>query len=704
MSASNVLTVISPDDGKRFRLNIKGDIGRLTIGRLKQCLAAADACSIPAAEQVIKLSGTPLVRDEEECAAYGIVDGTTLTLEHRANVDPTTNHAASFLSPHRQALEYQTLRHQEEILGDEGAGCDSTLQEKIDRLQDQVEAAARKKALLEREKDKAERDLAAVRKQEEFVEKEKLRLTQLRQREAQRAARRAADLAARRELLKAEEEATRAVTLRKIDNERRRALLEQQRANYLAEKERLEKAREEYERRAKEREVNIRAKEIEIEQQVLAADRDRRELELNRLVSHQNRLLYYDRVGRSPPPELMHKGLKRGGWPGEDSSDLSPAALENKDVAWGNPKNINAHAPTQQSQVNARQLYMQGDAREPSGLVKSEDNVNADGHLDHAVQDEPPPKREANNAMKQTPPGKDNGALDRNVKRYDARENAIENLICMGCELGLETALKFDENNTCVISVDGQYTLLVTFDAITERLYMYSTLLATIPSDPDVRLRVYEFLMEGALLGREMCGGGVGASIKNDFILLSTSIYLPTSLPTTLSVLTPQFVISLNKWREKLGALLKDVELQLVTGPSKNGHSTVENASDLESRGKPQEHLLRHSTASPCSSGSFNAESGSGVPVIGVEATDSVMINGVPSHYGDGVLVVDVTGPAALAGIEKQDFIRKVNHKRVESLEQFQHEVSRLTAGTVVPFLVERSGVLQIFSVRVGSA
>ncbi|RNF01003.1 hypothetical protein TraAM80_07277 [Trypanosoma rangeli] len=700
----NVLTVISPDDGKRFRLNIKGDIGRVTIGRLKQCLATATSCSVPAADQVIKLSGTPLARDEEVCAAYGIVNGSTLTLEHRANVDPTTNHTASFLSPHRQALEYQTIRQQEEIVGDEVTRYDNTLLGKIDRLQDQVEAAERKKEKLQREKEKAERELETVRKQEEFAEKEKQRLTQLRQSEVQRAARRAADLATRRELLKAEEEATRVVTQRKLDNERRRALLEQQRAMYTAERERLEKERKEYERRAKEREVNIRAKEIEIEQQVLAAERDKREVELNRLVSHQNRLLYYDRVGRPPPLELMHAGLKRAGWSGVDLSDLPSAALNSKDVVWGKPYDVNDNAPTQQCQSNLKQTQEQSETRHSPGLIKSEDNDHASNHLDDTVQDESSLTRDASNVIKNMLPCKNNSVLNHGIKLYDAWKNAVDNLVCMGRDFGLENVLKFDENNTCVISVDGQYTLLVTFDATTERLYMYSTLLATIPPDPGVRLRVYEFLMEGALLGREMCGGGVGASVKNDFILLSTSIYLPMSLPTTLSALAPQFVMSLNKWREKLAELLKDVDVQPVTSLGKNGPSTAENASELESRRKPQQHLPRHTTASPRGSGTLSTKNGSGGSVIGVKATDSVTINGVSSRYSDGVLVVDVTGPAALAGIEKKDVIKQVNHKPVTSLQQFQREVSRLPPGVMVPFVVERSGALQSFSVRVGAA
>jgi cytoplasmic iron level regulating protein YaaA (DUF328/UPF0246 family) len=63
-----------------------------------------------------------------------------------------------------------------------------------------------------------------------------------------------------------------------------------------------------------------------------------------------------------------------------------------------------------------------------------------------------------------------------------------------------------------------------------------------VPRSPDTKLRLYEFLLEGALLGRDMCGGGVGLSLKNDFVLMSTSIFLPLAAPTALKAITPRFV------------------------------------------------------------------------------------------------------------------------------------------------------------------
>ncbi|ORC85410.1 uncharacterized protein TM35_000351540 [Trypanosoma theileri] len=707
MSGNNTLTVINPDDGKRYRLNIKGEVGRLTIGRLKQCLAAASSCPIPAADQIIKFNSTPLNHDDEACAAYGITNGSTLTVEHRHNVDPSTNHTASFNSPRRRALEYQTIQQQEVGLSRDTVACDDTLQRKINDLQDQLHSAERKKRELEREKEMTERELNRVREKEELAEKEKQRLAELQQLEARRAAQRASDLAARREQLRVEEEAAREVALQKLDNERRRALLEQQRAEYEAEKKRLEKEREAYEQRAKEREVNIRAREIEIEQQLLSAERDRKELALQRLVSQKNRLLYYDRMGMPPPPELQQAASMME-WNNSQPPSIQAAQFENQNHNINGhilPLGLNVSGSMQSSTLQQQQQQQQYQGKEkerphnnrsdqyPNGFLGSEYKSPLCGSVENSG------KRESfvtDNAMKVT--GNDNSVLPQDVGLYDARENAIQNMLYMSQDLGLEKPLEFDDNNTCVLSVDGQYTLLVTFDTTTERLFLYSTLLTAIPRDPNVRLSVYEFLMEGALLGREMCGGGVGASLKNDFILLSTSIYLPTSHPTTLRTIIPLFVLSLQKWREKLQQLLDDVHAE---------NKTV-NANDSDVKRRLKEQSTDRSinmTATPVSAQNHNivgaGHSGS-KPFIGIEATDSVVVNGVSSKYEDGVLVISVTGPAAHAGIKPHDFITRINGKPVTSLRQFQHEVSNLVGGAVVPFVVDRAGHKLVVSTKVG--
>ena len=51
-------------------------------------------------------------------------------------------------------------------------------------------------------------------------------------------------------------------------------------------------------------------------------------------------------------------------------------------------------------------------------------------------------------------------------------ENAKENLKEFGKELGLE-GLEFDENNTCILGIDDQFSLHLTYEPNSKRLYLY---------------------------------------------------------------------------------------------------------------------------------------------------------------------------------------------------------------------------------------
>ena len=152
----------------------------------------------------------------------------------------------------------------------------------------------------------------------------------------------------------------------------------------------------------------------------------------------------------------------------------------------------------------------------------------------------------------------------RSVKESSSYQLALANLEQLADVL--EISLFFDHNYTCVIALEsdrkeeyrGKYSgstksqqvnVLITFDPETHRLHVYGTLLTYFPEDPAVRLALYERLLDGALLGKDMCGGGVGLSAKNELLLLHTSLDMRTSTSSGLTVLLPEFVESLKKWR-----------------------------------------------------------------------------------------------------------------------------------------------------------
>jgi hypothetical protein len=128
-------------------------------------------------------------------------------------------------------------------------------------------------------------------------------------------------------------------------------------------------------------------------------------------------------------------------------------------------------------------------------------------------------------------------------------ENAQENLADFAKELGLQD-LKFDENNTCILGIDDEYSLHLTYEPNSKRLYLYSPLLDGLPKDDKLRLKLYEKLLEGALLGGQMAGGGVGVAVNEELILVHSTLDMEHAVPAALRTYAPVFVEMVEKWRK----------------------------------------------------------------------------------------------------------------------------------------------------------
>lgn len=127
-------------------------------------------------------------------------------------------------------------------------------------------------------------------------------------------------------------------------------------------------------------------------------------------------------------------------------------------------------------------------------------------------------------------------------------ENAKENLKEFGKELNLE--LQFDENNTCILGIDDEFSLHVTYEPNSDRLYLYSPLLDGLPRDDKSKLRLYERLLEGSMLGGQMAGGGVGVAVKEELILVHCTIDMAHAIPSALRSFAAIFVEMVEKWRK----------------------------------------------------------------------------------------------------------------------------------------------------------
>ncbi len=128
-------------------------------------------------------------------------------------------------------------------------------------------------------------------------------------------------------------------------------------------------------------------------------------------------------------------------------------------------------------------------------------------------------------------------------------ENAKDNLKEFGKELNLE-GLEFDENNTCILGIDDTFSLHLTYEPNSKRLYLYSPLLDGLPSDDKVKLRLYERLLEGSMLGGQMAGGGVGVAVKEELILIHCTIDMEHADRDSLRRFAPLYVETVEKWRK----------------------------------------------------------------------------------------------------------------------------------------------------------
>ena len=114
-----------------------------------------------------------------------------------------------------------------------------------------------------------------------------------------------------------------------------------------------------------------------------------------------------------------------------------------------------------------------------------------------------------------------------------SRENAEANLREFGKELNLQ-GLVFDENLTCILGIDNAFSLHLTYEPNSDRLYLYSPILDGLPKDQKTLLQLYEVLLEGSMLGGQMAGGGVGVATKEELILMHCVLEMAHADPSAL--------------------------------------------------------------------------------------------------------------------------------------------------------------------------
>jgi hypothetical protein len=166
-------------------------------------------------------------------------------------------------------------------------------------------------------------------------------------------------------------------------------------------------------------------------------------------------------------------------------------------------------------------------------------------------------------------------------------ENAKSNLKEFAKELNLE-GLAFDENNTCILGIDNEFSLHLTYEPNSDRLYLYAPVLDGLPQDDKTKLALYEALLEGSMLGGQMAGGGVGVAAPEGLILMHCVVEMGIGAdPSSLRRFAPVFVECVERWRGKVKDVMEG------RGGSSGGHGGDKKHPPHSGPGRPGDKFIK---------------------------------------------------------------------------------------------------------------
>jgi hypothetical protein len=167
-------------------------------------------------------------------------------------------------------------------------------------------------------------------------------------------------------------------------------------------------------------------------------------------------------------------------------------------------------------------------------------------------------------------------------------ENAKSNLKEFSKELNLE-GLTFDENNTCILGIDNEFSLHLTYEPNSDRLYLYAPVLDGLPQDDKTKLALYEALLEGSMLGGQMAGGGVGVAVPEGLILMHCVVEMGVGTdPSALRRFAPVFVECVERWRGKV----KDI-MEGRSGSGGKPHAPHPHSPQPPQHGRPGDKFIK---------------------------------------------------------------------------------------------------------------
>jgi len=133
-------------------------------------------------------------------------------------------------------------------------------------------------------------------------------------------------------------------------------------------------------------------------------------------------------------------------------------------------------------------------------------------------------------------------------------DRARINLEVFAQDLEME-GIAFDDNNNVILGIDDEFSLHLTYQPDRSLLYLYSPLLDEKIDDVNVSNALYQRLLEGAILGKDFLGGGVGVDASG-LILAHCSLDMKTADSHTLKSFAPKFVSIVEVWRKVIRGIV----------------------------------------------------------------------------------------------------------------------------------------------------
>jgi hypothetical protein len=133
-------------------------------------------------------------------------------------------------------------------------------------------------------------------------------------------------------------------------------------------------------------------------------------------------------------------------------------------------------------------------------------------------------------------------------QQEDCFKRAKQNLSVFG-ERRNQKNLVFDESNTYILIIEDTFSLHFTYEPYSHCLYMYSPLLDGLPTGQAPCRQLYEVLLDGAMLGEQMVGGGVGIAFEEQLVVMHCALDMEGADAEMLSRFAPLYIETVKTWR-----------------------------------------------------------------------------------------------------------------------------------------------------------